>query len=68
MKRPDILNQLVDQKNGVTYKILAYRSLTKNEILFCIAKYRSQKRNKALKKGSEIIIETIIGHNDLACL
>ena len=64
MQQPNVRSVILDKERGVRYEILAYRKLTRAEMLEAVASFWGQLRKKRLKppkKGQTIIIETIIG-------
>lgn len=62
MDTPNIINKLIDQQSGVTYKVLAYRKLTENELIFAVRHYLANRKGKP-KKGSIVTIYSVTGHN-----
>ena len=64
MQLPDIVNILKDPEKDVTYKIVAYRKLSRDEMVQAVRFYHSQKKKKRPKKGDTIEIITIFGHNE----
>jgi uncharacterized protein (DUF433 family) len=61
---PNVSNILKDLENDVTYDVIAYRKLSRNEIIQAVRYYNSQKKTKKPKKGTSIKIITIIGYNE----
>jgi len=64
MQQPNVRSVILDKERGVRYESLAYRKLTRAEMLEAVASFWGQLRKKRLKlpkKGRTIIIETIIG-------
>lgn len=51
-----------DPQTEVTYVVLAYREITTEEARQAVHLYRAQ-RKKAPKRGSTVIIHTILGFN-----
>lgn len=64
MQLPNVSNILKDPENDVTYDVIAYRKLSRNEIIQAIRYYHSQKKTKKLKKGTSVKIITIIGYDE----
>lgn len=62
METPNVLNKLTDPKSNVVYEVLAYRKLTKEELMFAVRYYLAS-RKKRPKKGSVIRIYSTIGHD-----
>jgi len=60
---PTIKTSAHDALLDVTYDVMAYRKITKAELMQAIAIYNGQRKRKP-KKGSRITIVTIIGFND----
>ena len=63
MEMPNVKNTLVDSGSNVTYHVMAYRPLTKEEMLLSVHQYWSQTKKRKLKAGTVITIVSIIGHN-----
>jgi hypothetical protein len=63
MEMPTVQATIKDPTAGVTYRVLAYRRVTRNEVLRAIAAYTAQKKRKP-KKGSVVDIVTTYGFND----
>jgi hypothetical protein len=64
MEQPSVSNPIRDEKNGITYNVVAYRKLSREEIVLAIKHYRASKKTKKSKKGTTVTIVTIIGYND----
>jgi hypothetical protein len=64
MELPDVKHLLIDDKNEVRYEVLAYRKLTREEVIMAVRHYKSQKKIKKPKKGTIITIVTVIGHDE----
>ena len=64
MQQPNIKNTIKDDKKDVTYHIMAYRILSKDEMVEAVKMVLSQKAAKTVKKGQVVTIITIIGAND----
>jgi len=64
MQQPNIRTSLHDPNTDVTYHVIAYRTLSRHELLQSVAAYLSQKKRKKPKPGSSVTIITIIGFND----
>ena len=63
MVMPNVKNTLVDSGSNVTYHVMAYRSLTREEMLLSVRQYWSQAKKQKLRAGTVITIVSIIGHN-----
>jgi hypothetical protein len=64
MEMPGVENLAVDEQKGVRYRVMAYRRLGEDEVVMCIRMYLGQKRRKKPKRGDEITIVTILGHDE----
>ncbi|MBI4997834.1 MAG: hypothetical protein HZC22_13270 [Rhodocyclales bacterium] len=63
MKQPTARTSMNDPRRGVTYHVVAYRSLTRAEMIDCISAYLSQKNHPKPKRGQAVTIITSIGHD-----
>lgn len=63
MKSPDVVSTIKDNERGITYRIVAYRTLTNVEKVSVVRSFLSQKKKPTIKGGSTITIRTIIGHD-----
>lgn len=62
MKYPDVKNLYIDKQNDITYKIRAYRKLTRVEKLIAIGRSLSQKRNRPkLTAGDTVVTWSALG-------
>jgi len=64
MKQPNILNTLIDQEKNITYEVVAYRKLTKEELILAVRHFYAQKKKPKVKPGQKIRIISIIGFNE----
>lgn len=64
MQQPDVRTSLHDPNTEVTYHVIAYRTLSRQELLQSVATYLSKNKRKRPKPGSSVTIITIIGVND----
>jgi hypothetical protein len=64
MEQPNIISTLVDQQKKITYEIVAYRKLTKEELILAVRHFYAQKKKPKVKPGQKITIISIIGYND----
>lgn len=64
MLKPNVVSRIKDTENDVTYEIIAYRTLSKSELVQAVRAYHMQHKAKKLKKGSTITILSIIGLNE----
>lgn len=63
MESPKVRNRLVDEVHGVTYDVIAYRQLTRAELLGAVRAYWGQRRKP--KRGDLVTIVSIIGHAEV---
>jgi len=61
MQMPNIRSTIKDPRKKITYHVMAYRTLTREELVIAVQQYNSQKKNKKPKLGEEIIILSSIG-------
>jgi len=59
MKSPDIVTTLKDQERGITYHVVAFRALSRQELLTAVRYYLSTVK-KNPKRGTVIRIITVI--------
>ena len=64
MESPKVKTVLRDSKNGVRYEVMAYRQLTRQELLGAVRYFNSQRKGGKHKRGTIITIMTIIGFDD----
>lgn len=62
-KAPSVEHIARDSERDVTYAVMAYRQLTRVEVVQCVRMYSAQRRAKP-KKCSRITIITTIGFNE----
>jgi predicted transcriptional regulator len=63
MERPTVKNIIKDDRKNITFVILAYRKLTKEEMVDTVRSLWSQKKPPKILPGQEVVIETIYGHD-----
>lgn len=64
MDLPNVSHEIRDPKTGVTYRVMAYRDLTRVEVLMAVAHHKSSHRGKkAPKQGQSVTIITTFGHD-----
>lgn len=65
MEMPNVVSEIKDPAKGVTYRVIAYRTLTRPELVQCVQQYQSQpaKKRGKLQPGAVVTISTIIGHD-----
>ena len=62
MQMPDAKNTIKDEKNDITYEVMAYRKLNRSELVQAVRIYHSlQKRRAKLKRVMNVTIATTIG-------
>ena len=64
MQAPNVRTTMRDPENDMTYHVLAYRSLTTQEMLQAIAQYHRQpsvRRRKKPLRGKVVTIVSILG-------
>lgn len=64
MQMPNVENVLNDPTQGVKYRVMAYRALSRPELLQAVAMHLRKQRGKKSKPGTVITILTVIGIND----
>ena len=64
MQGPNVSNLVRDPKKNVIYDVVAYRTLTRQEMVQQVRLYHMQKKKKKPRPGSKVTIVTIIGHNE----
>ena len=63
MESPNVLNVLSDPTKNIRYEVMAYRSLTEQELLFAVRTAISMMKKKP-KKNSTYRFVSIIGLRD----
>lgn len=58
---PNVRNSLHDRNSEVTYHVMAFRQISRQELLFAVRAYLGSKGKKKPMKGEEITIITLIG-------
>ena len=59
MQRPDIRSTIKDEARNITYHIMAYRALSKDEMVIAVRTLLAQPKRPALVDGQTIVIETL---------
>ena len=62
MEPPTVINKYIDQSRNIVFEILAYRELTKTELLSAVRDFSLHYKVKNNKKYK---IVTVIGHDGL---
>lgn len=57
---PDVENLIRDEQRDVTYRIMAYRRLTRDEMVAGVQMFLRQKTGKHPKRGAVITIISVI--------
>lgn len=60
---PTVASTIRDAERNVTYTVMAYRALTRPELVQCVRMHMARQRKKP-KKGSRITIITTFGFNE----
>lgn len=55
IEKPRVLNRYLDQARGITFNVMAYRTLTQEELLYAVALYWKQKGGKKTPKPGTVI-------------
>lgn len=63
LPRPSVKSQIRDPKTKVIYTVLAYRTLTRTELVQAVQVYHQSTKKKP-KNGSEVTIHSIIGFDE----
>ncbi len=64
MQMPDVLTTLRDDQHNVTYRVLAYRKLSRDEMIHSVRLYHSQpkiRRRKTSIRNQVITIISVLG-------
>lgn len=61
MQPPNISNPIKDPEADVTYNVMAYRQLSRAEVVQAVRMYMAQKKGKKPKRGTTVTIITVIG-------
>jgi hypothetical protein len=61
MQMPNVENLAKDSAAGITYRVLAYRALTRTELLQAVAAYKRQAGARKPKRGTTVTIVSVIG-------
>lgn len=65
MELPTVRTTFVDAKQGTTYEILAYRTITEQEALSVVDAYLTHHRGRLQpKRGSRIKLHSRLGEED----
>lgn len=64
MEAPAVLNVVNDRARGVKYHVMAYRQMTRVELLQAVAMYLRSNKGKHPKRGSLVTVVTIIGFDE----
>lgn len=63
MEVPSVRSSIKDPVKEITYHVMAYRILTRSEVVQAVNYYNSTTKQKP-KRGSSVTITTIIGAHD----
>jgi len=61
--QPTVVSTIKDAEKNITYRIVAYRTLTYAEKVSAVQAFLAQRKKPRLKAGSTITMVTIIGHD-----
>ncbi|AGX88285.1 hypothetical protein Cenrod_2218 [Candidatus Symbiobacter mobilis CR] len=61
MEAPTISNIIKSPEKNITYNILAYKTLSRQEIVSAVQNFNSQNKRKRIEPGTIITILTTIG-------
>jgi len=66
VKMPSVANVVRDEERNITYRVMAYRNLTRDECLVAIANANRTKSGKPKrpKPNTTVTVVTIIGFNE----
>jgi hypothetical protein len=64
MDVPHVRNIYEDTRHGVTYRVVAYRTLSRVEMLSAVREYLAHRNGRMPRAGQEITIVTLLGRND----
>ncbi|MBH9502978.1 hypothetical protein I5L48_24525 [Pseudomonas aeruginosa] len=60
MEAPSVRNSIKDSAKDINYHVMAYRALTRPELVQAVGYYNSTTKKKP-KRGSSVTVITIIG-------
>ena len=58
MKEPDIPHTIKDSTGKITYKVMAYRNLSRDEVVLAVQNYNSRVSKSKRAKSGLVIINT----------
>lgn len=58
---PTIMSSIQDPRSKVTYHVMAYRELTREELVLAIRTFHGQRGAKPITAGTEVTIITSMG-------
>ena len=65
MEMPKIKTVLKDEQNDIAYAVLAYRQLSRDELVLSVrAALSNMKKSKRPKRGQKLQIVSVIGADD----
>ena len=65
MRPPNVRNTVRDLKTGITYDVMAYRKLSREEVIEYVFRVVSRmKKSKRPKRGEGLTLETLIGADE----
>lgn len=66
MEQPNVRSTIRDEEHNMTYHVMAYRPLTREELIQSVRVYHSQprfRRRKTPERNKVITIISVIGHD-----
>lgn len=63
MQMPNVSNVIKDSERNIVYDVVAYRELTRQELVHAVRQFMSMQKRKP-KKGTRYRIITMIGARD----
>lgn len=64
MEQPGVKTTLHDPERGIDFHVIAYRTLSRSELISAVRSFMASKRRPKLKRGQSITIVTIIGYDE----
>lgn len=64
MQMPNVISKIVDQEKNITYEVVAYRQLNREELILSVRHFWAQKKKPKVKPGSTVQIISVIGCNE----
>ena len=64
MRAPDVSTEWHDEKNNFTFRVLAYREVTAEEMRQSFTFWMQSERRKKIPKNQCVEVISILGHKD----